>query len=296
MVCLNFQGLPTSSLTYAFLEITDIRLLTVPPYDDSKPVAGESSKAKHCDLHPSAMMQVFYQPLDSNLPEDDPVLKAVESPTHLEKYMSLWIEADFFGMAGLCQTITHRIKQELIGATYSLTVFRTDIYPSVEGQMEAKKRSMLSSFITDLQKAVPLAYKVPGPAARGLQLHFVACVVSAGDHLKVPALKDLMATHSAFAEDMFSCLTRMSFKNAASDDLHIRTSMRARVGRQMTRSQSCLYECMSPGCQRSLSIDQTMSLDHWSHGETRWCGSCGLGETKRAAENFVTKTMEGDGA
>lgn len=243
------------------------------------------------------MMHVYYQPLDSNLPEDDAVLKAVESPTHLEKYMSLWIEADFFGMAGLCQTIIQKIKQELIGATYSLTVFRTDLYPSAEGQMEARKRSMLSSFLPDLLKAVPLAYKVPGPTARRLQLHFVACVASARDHLKVAALEDLMATHAAFAKDMVSCLTRMAFKNAASDGLHIRTSLRARVGRQMTRAknQSALHECMSPECKRSLSTDQTMSLDHWSHGETRWCASCGLGETRRAADNFVTKAMERDG-
>lgn len=124
--------------------------------------------------------------------------------------MRLWIEADFLGMAELTETVSRKLKRALIEATQCLSTFDTD------NQMNpTNSRSWndvhASTLIADLQKAVPLAYKVSTLPARQLQLYFVACVLSARDYLTIPTLGDLKARVRPFYGDILSGCMKILF-------------------------------------------------------------------------------------
>lgn len=206
--------------------------------------------------------------------------------TNLEKYVQLWIEADFLQMPELLAITLHHILAKLHDAAHNLTTFE----PPKTGAERVgtivhswtKDRANFALFLADLGKAASLAYEVP--AARVLQLQFTVCVASIHEYFEAEQYEHLTTACPKLGTDIVSLLVSMHFHR---DHKHwAMTPLGHRVvgaSRSEVRNKCCICDHM---------MGNTQTLHALSCGSLSWYAGCGRRSVEESAVLIVDEILE----
>ncbi|KAG8162598.1 hypothetical protein KVR01_008363 [Diaporthe batatas] len=205
--------------------------------------------------------------------------KVISNP-NLETNVSLWQAADFFLLPSLETAVYNYLYDRTTAVLRCFHTRRLRLTDSTPGR-DSEAQPHDDTFFADFSRAIEKAYKFP--RAREIQKLLAVTICALRKHVPKSVFGDLMET-PGFQKDMCATFTALHFTKPTEQFVD------ATVPFDIVQNRHC-FDCNRNlrTCNLAQNDLWDMTLDPFSVGFVKWCGSCARPWIKSLLDTMISK-------